>query len=100
MRLEETSRMSLGSQSNQGKPSIPNYVQLDTHLENCWICENWVETQYRINLIDMMKQKFDIDVEMVDDTETRYHFFIHFDFDKYDPDRLDDLRSSGQKGWF
>lgn len=69
---------------------IKNFVQLDTHLENCWICENWVETQYRINLIEIMQTKFGITVEMVDDIETRYPVYIHFDFDNYDPDRLDD----------
>lgn len=75
-------------------------MQLDTHLENCWICENWVETQYRIDLKSILKAKFDIDLEMVDDTETRYPVYIHFDFDKYDPDRLEDLRAKGQKGWY
>ena len=31
---------------------------------------------------------------MVDDLETRYPVYIHFDFDKYDPDRLEDLRAT------
>jgi len=37
---------------------------------------------------------------MVDDIETRYPVYIHFDFDKYDPDRMDDSRLLNQKGWF
>jgi hypothetical protein len=35
---------------------------------------------------------------MVDDLGTVYEVFIHFDFDDYKPDRLDDLRKSGSKG--
>ena len=37
---------------------------------------------------------------MVDDLGTVYEVFIHFDFDDYKPDRLDDLRKSGNKGEF
>ena len=37
---------------------------------------------------------------MVDDPETVYEVFVHFDFDDYAPDRLDDLRKSGSKGLF
>lgn len=27
--------------------------QIDTVLDNCWICENWVETEFFINLIEV-----------------------------------------------
>ena len=47
-----------------------------------------------------MKKKFDFDVEMVDDLERHYQVYVHFDFDGYDADKMDDLRVDDLKGRF
>jgi len=49
-----------------------------------------------------MKKKFGFDLEMVDDLERHYLVYMHFDFDNYDADKMDDLRpqSSELKGTF
>ena len=75
---------------------------LDTNLENCWICENWVETEFGINLIQIYDEEFGEEVEMVDDPETVYEVFIHFDFDDYNADQMVDQRevNAALKGVF
>ena len=78
------------------------YIQFDTKLENCWICEGWVECHFQIDLVAIMKQKFDFDLEMSDDTNQHYLVYMHFDFDDYDAERMDDQRENGYelKGTF
>ena len=78
------------------------YIQFDTKLENCWICEGWVECHFQIDLVTIMKQKFDFDLEMADDLDKHYLVYMHFDFDDYDADKMGDERhqSAELKGKF
>lgn len=78
------------------------YVKFDTKLENCWLCEAWVECRFQIDLVSIMKKKFDLDVAMVDDLDRHYLVYMHFDFDRYDADKMDDMRvaSLDLKGQF
>ena len=94
---EASKRGSTFSISSAQKPK-ESFQLIDTNLENCWICENWVETEFGLDLIQVFKEQIGEDVDLVDDLGTVYEVFIHFDFDDYKPDRLDDLRKSGSKG--
>jgi hypothetical protein len=73
----------------------------DSYLENCWICEGWLETEFSLNLPQLLKTLYDEELVMSDDhKEVKYHVYMHFEFDDYAPDRLDDLRAKGKKGEF
>ena len=47
-----------------------------------------------------MKQKFGMDLAMEDSLEHLYRVYMHFDFDDYNADKMDDMRaqSLGMKG--
>ena len=72
-------------------PNRP-YVQLDSKIENCWLCESWVECNFQINLVDLMEKNFDINFKMDEDLKHEYKVYMHFDFDKFDADEMDDMR--------
>ena len=75
----------------KGKKANKTYVQFDSKIENCWICEAWIECHFQINLNDVMEQ-YDKNFEMVDDLEEKYNVYMHFDFDEYDAETMLDLR--------
>jgi hypothetical protein len=53
-----------------------------------------------IDLVQIYMETFGEELKLVDDTDVIYEVFIHFDFDDYAPDRLDDQRANGNKGVF
>ncbi|CDW85718.1 UNKNOWN [Stylonychia lemnae] len=65
----------------------------------CWICEGWLENHFKVDL----KHTTLSELQISDNTkEDHYNVFIHFDFDHWEGDLLDDQRKSslGQKGKF
>jgi len=79
-----------------------NFVQLNTKLHNCWICENWVECDFEIDLVEMMQIHFNRDLEISENLDIKIFVYMHFDFDDYEPDKMDDLRKEDMnlKGQF
>jgi hypothetical protein len=64
----------------------------------CWICEGWLEKRFRLNLTPVFP-----DVIISDDISTDYYnVFMHFDFDDFEPDIMQDRRRKNlqQKGKF
>jgi len=66
-----------------------NFLQLNTKLHNCWICEAWVECFFEIDLIELYKIRGE-DLELSDNLEVIHNVYIHFDFDDYQPDKMND----------
>jgi len=62
---------------------VKNFMQFNSKLDNCWICESWVECEFEIDLVKVMKTKFNQDMRMTENLEVNYHVYIHFDFDEY-----------------
>ena len=60
-------------------------------IENCWICEGWIECNFEINLIEFMSEH-NYDSHFTMDDDNIYNVYIHFDFDNYDADKLENLR--------
>ena len=58
-------------------------MQFNQKLDNCWICESWVECEYEINLVEIWKNTFNQELRISDNMEVNYHVYIHFDFDEY-----------------
>mgnify|MGYP006092693479 FL=1 len=80
-------------------PGQKNFLQLNTKLHNCWICEAWVECFFEIDLIELFKIRGE-DLELSDNLDVQQNVYIHFDFDDYQPDKMDDQRINGDKGTY
>ena len=61
-----------------------------------------MECEFELNLIQIYKDQFGIVLELPDDLDIHLKVYCHFDFDEYQPDRMDDLRTIGleNKGVF
>ena len=84
--------MNLNEISESGTDYCPNFVPLTSNIENCWICEGWVECEFEIDALQLIQRNLGIELSMTDDLHDNYLVFMHFDFDDYQPDRMDDLR--------
>ena len=74
-------------------------MQFNQKLENCWICESWVECEFEINLVEALRNAgINQELRISENLDVHYHVYIHFDFDDYQPDRMDDLRKAGDFG--
>lgn len=53
-------------------------------------------------MVAVLKQQFGETIEISDDPDVPYSVYIHFDFDEYQPDKMEDLRLKDpiQKGKF
>jgi hypothetical protein len=76
----------------QKKASIENIQsgKVNFNSENlCWICEGWLERRFKLNLYDSLETP----VEISDDSNNEhYNVFMHFDFDEWEPDVMEDRR--------
>lgn len=63
----------------------------------CWICEGWLEKRFKVSLNEEETEK------MGDDTiNEHYNVFMHFDFDEWEPDIMEERRKTdiSKKGKF
>jgi hypothetical protein len=88
---------STGAQSVHSDNAEENFVLLKTDFQNCWICEGWVETEFELDLQKLMSKLRGKEFYMSDNLEVKYSVCIHFDFDDYQPDLMEDLRKQKLK---
>ena len=79
-------------EEREGKPEGTTLLQLNAKPEHCWICDAWVECEFSIDLVQIIKQEFNRDLRMSENLEVNYFVYLHFDFDDYQPDKMDDMR--------
>lgn len=73
---------------------VRNHVQPTMRNKNCWICEQWVETEFEVNILESGNQDAISAYEKGEaTTEAMKYAYIHFDFDDYQPDRMLDIRA-------
>ena len=60
-------------------------------VDICWICESWLETILSVNL-----NALGIEYEVPEHPEVPIEVFVHFDFDDFQPDLMEDLRFKGE----
>ena len=91
-----------GSLTLSTDQNIQPFIELDTKLDNCWVCESWIECEFQIDIIKILKKTYNVDLEIVEDLEKLYLVYIHFDFDGYDADKMEDQRvlSADMAGMF
>jgi len=56
----------------------------------CWICESWIDTTISVDL-----NALGITYEVPSSTDSAIEVYIHFDFDDFQPDLMEDLRLKG-----
>ena len=78
--------------SQLAQQPMRNYRSMVDRLQNCWICEQWVECEFNLDLKKAMLKSFGEEITLSEDTNELCLVFIHFDFDDYMPDRMDDQR--------
>lgn len=59
--------------------------------DQCWICESWIETNISVDL-----NALNVEYEVPADSEA-IKVYVHFDFDDFQPDLMDDLHLNGRK---
>lgn len=70
-----------------------NHIPTLNRAKNCWICEQWIEAEFEVNIYDSGNQKAISAYEGEESTiEAMKYAYIHFDFDDYQPDRMLDIR--------
>lgn len=78
---EFKNEMTCDSLSNEGEDK--NFTELE---DMCWVCENWIEGCFGINLPDLISNPV-----YSDDPLIPTNVFIHFDFDNWEPDLMEDI---------
>lgn len=33
-----------------------NFIQLNTKLSNCWICEGWIEMEFEVDIVELFQR--------------------------------------------
>eukprot|EP00347_Sterkiella_histriomuscorum_P020671 403336916 len=105
-----SSRMSFGNQNSTHmrnksvtitpKAMFGQKLKINFNEENCcWICEGWIESLFKLDI----KNTSIFDLQMSDNfKDEHFNIFIHFDFDNWEADLLEDQRkvSLSLKGKF
>ena len=68
-------------------------INVTKREDRCWICESWIEGSFIVDLPNNVEG-----LEMLDDLEEGYNTFMHFEFDEWAPDLMEDMRARNQKG--
>ena len=70
---------------------MENSNKVNYNEENCcWICEGWMESEFKLDIRNTSLVGLEISDNAKDE---HYNFFIHFDFDSWEGDLLDDMRN-------
>lgn len=59
--------------------------------DNCWVCEAWIETIISVDL-----NALGVPYEAPKDPNQLINVYIHFDFDNFQPNLMDDLHLNGR----
>ena len=78
-------------------PLDDKFITDNQKEDTCWICEGWVEADFRLDLLANLPGEEIVERRGPDDAIIPERCFVHCDFDQWEPDLMNDEAYANSK---